>query len=328
MADPPYLTEFKMIATPDTGFAAIERVMADLGLVIGPDDAVTPPAIAGEREFAYWTAADGDAQVHYSFNPVVFLRVLAFSGRSAIRWKALVADRVPQLQPDGIRALLRSQSTRDVLLGLFAAAELNAVGLIGDVEPLRIDRDRRISLAAARVAEKLGLALVSIGAERLAEERRRHPDRSALFPRLGDASARREILVWLLHDGHALNDEVIKVLRSGLADPDWQVRVTAMLVATRLKATSLWPDIRRMELPRTSRSGLDRRMQSLLRATRQAALAELAGEPHVAGPSDHARLMTHLRHVLAGEEGGVRDEAREWIEGWLRAPPAGAREAH
>ena len=314
------MAEFRLVVAPDTGFAAIAAALAGLGLAEGPDDAVTAPMIPGEREFAHWTAASGDALVHYSFNPVVSLRVLAVSGSDALAWRAQIASLLPLLGPADLRRLLRSPEPRDVLLGLFAAAELKAAALIGDVEPLRIHRDRRISQAAARTAETLALAVLELGAERLAAEQRRHPERSALFPRFGDAAARREVLIWLLRDGHDFNEEVAKMLRSALVDPDWQVRVTAMLVAVRLKAAALWPEIRRIELPATSRSGLDGAGRSLRRAARTAALAELAGEPAPAGTDDKSLLMARLRDALAGRSDGRPDELRDWIEGWLELP--------
>jgi len=310
----------RLVVAPDTGFAAIAAALAGLGLAEGPDDAVTPPMIPGERELAYWTAPDGDALVHYSFNPVVRLRVLAFSGGDALRWRAAASARLPLLGPADIRRLLQSSEPRDVLLGLFAAAELKAVSLLADVEPLRIHRDQRISQAAGRTAEALALAVLELGAERLAAEQRRHPGRSALFPRFGDAAARREVLIWLLRDGHGLNEEVARMLRSALVDSDWRVRVTAMLVAVRLRAVALWPEIRRIELPTTSRSGLDGGRRSLLRAARKAALAELAGEPALAGADDKSRLMARLRDALAGRSDGRPDDLRDWIESWLELP--------
>ncbi|WP_419694231.1 hypothetical protein ACN2CC_26495 [Mesorhizobium muleiense] len=309
--------DFRIIVAPAVGFGEIGQALASVGLLPGPDDAVTPPAIPGEREFAHWTAPEDDARVHYSFNPVVFLRVLVFSGRSAIRWQAAVSDKLAQLEPQEIGALLQSSSPREVLLGLYAAAELKAIGLLADIEPLRIHTDRRISQTAGQVAEKLALAFVSIGAERLAEAQRWQPDRSALFPRLGDAGVRRDTLIWLMRDGHGASPDSIKVLRSGLSDPDWQVRVTAMFVAARLKVAVLWQEIRQMELPSTSRSGLDDRARSLLKATRKAVLADLAGEPLPGEDNDDARLMRQLRGALAGKAVDGRDDLRDWVENWL-----------
>jgi hypothetical protein len=159
-----------------------------------------------------------------------------------------------------------------------------------------------------------------MGAERLAAEERRHPDRSAVFPRLGDAETKRTLLVALLRGGDGADEDVARVLRSALADGDWRVRATAMLVATRLDAVSVWQDIRRMETPTTSREGLDGARRSILRAARKAVLAELAGEPLPAGEDEKARLARQLRDLLAGRPTERRDEIAEWIEGWLETP--------
>jgi hypothetical protein len=312
--------EFRIVVAPATRFAAIDSALAEIGLALGPDDAVTPPAIPGEREFAYWTSPEGDAIAHYSFNPAVLLRVLAFSGGDARRLKAEATERLPLLDPAGIRRLLRSEERREILLGLFAAAELKSAALLADVEPLRIHRDQLISGAAGRTAESLALAILAAGAERLESEQRRRPDRSALFPRLGDAARRRAVLVWLVLDGHEANDEVARVLRTALEDEDWRVRATAVIVAARLGAAAVWPAVRKAELPTNSRSGLDGAGRDLLRATRKAALAELAGEPVPAGADEKSRLMVRLRDALAGRDGGGPDEVRDWVESWLELP--------
>ncbi len=219
-----------------------KRPLLDIGCHVWfhDDGAATAPAIPGELEFAYWTAPDDCSRVHYSFNSAVFLRVLIFSGRSALRWHAAVSSTLTGLGPREIAALLQSSSRRELPLGLYAAAELSAVGLIAGVEALRIHTDRRVSQTAAQLAGKLALALLSSGAERLAANQRRHPDRSAVFAHLGDAGTRRDTLIWLMRDGHGASPETVKVLRSGLADPDWRVRVTAMFLVARLKLQVLW----------------------------------------------------------------------------------------
>lgn len=317
--------ELRMIVAPEIGFGTIAQTMADIGLVAGPDDAVTAPAIPGEREFAYWTSPNGAGRVHYSFNPAVALRVLTFSGSSALAWHASASEGLAQLRPLEIAALLQSSSRRDVLLGLYAAAELRTIGLIADVDALRIHTDRRISQTAAQVAEKLALALVSIGAERLAAAGRRHPDRSAVFAHLGDAPDRCEILRWLLHDGHGGSSETVKLLRSGLTDADWRVRVTAMMVTGRLKLQGLWQEVRRTELPTTSRSGLDARGRSLLMAARKAVLSEIADESLPQDDSAHAVLMRELRDAIAGRNGAARGEVGEWVDGWVSVGTPGPR---
>ena len=99
-----------VVVDPATSFSAIDRALAQMGLVKAPDTAATPPLRPGEPEFANWATQDGAAQVHYSFNPVVSLRVLQFSGAGLEQWSdvpapsghAIVAD------PDALELFFRT----------------------------------------------------------------------------------------------------------------------------------------------------------------------------------------------------------------------------
>ncbi len=127
-----------------------------------------------------------------------------------------------------------------------------------------------MSLVSTAVAEAL---------ERLKAGQRRHPDRSALFPSLGDASVRRQLLRWMAHDQPRSTPEINQVLRSALVDRDWEVRMTAVITAARLGAAAVLPEVARAELPRTSREGLDRDDRRVLELLRRASMACLAGVP-------------------------------------------------
>jgi hypothetical protein len=142
-----------------------------------------------------------------------------------------------------------------------------------------------------------------------------------LFSRLGSVQERRQILRWLGHDYERANADIVKVLRTALADPDWEIRVTAMLVAARLGARELALDVRRMALPQTSREGLDREDRGLLLALRKAVLAQLGGEPlpaaHVvpaSGPQRKAAMWAQLRRCVAG---APSSEDQIWL--WVQA---------
>ncbi len=192
--------------------------------------------------------------------------------------------------------------------------------LLPEIQTLRVNADRRISETAARTVELLGLALIEAGAAQLAAEERRHPDRSAAFAHLGDAEARREILLWLLHDKKPLDSEILKVLRAGLSDKSWQVRLTAMLVAVRMKAVALWQEVRRCRCPGPAAVPPTIGIIRWVIGARKAALAELSGEPRSTARDERSQMMLHLRHVVAGEEDGIHDAAREWLEQWVRPP--------
>jgi hypothetical protein len=119
-------------------------------------------------------------------------------------------------------------------------------------------------------------AAVADALERLKTEQRRHPERSALFPHLGDASVRRQILRWMARDQARSSPAIDQVLRAALADPDWEVRMTAVIAAARLRAASVLPDVARTELPRTRDEGFDRDDRRILELLRRASMAALA----------------------------------------------------
>ncbi len=130
------------------------------------------------------------------------------------------------------------------------------------------------------------------------------PHKSALFATSGDANKRRQILRWLIHSQESANEHVTAVLRTALEDPDWEVRITAVFAAARLNARELGPLIQKVNLPRTSREGLDRTEQSMLRALRNAALALLAGQQPPADtqipPTTRETMQAHLLRCVAG----------------------------
>lgn len=312
--------EVSLVLHHETKFAMIDKVLTSAGYQRGADTSVTAPIIPGEPELAHWNSESTDVFISYSFNPVVALRVLTLSGDDAGKAKWDIQAQLHCLGRDELRELLQAERPEQVLRGLYAVAELKKIELLPIVNTLRINRNQRISRTAAQTAEKLSLAIVAAGAEQLAAEQKRRPLHSVLFPRLGDAGTRREILLWLLHDQDQANEDIIKVLRTALEDADWKVRVTAMLVAARLRVQEVWLDIRRMELPATGRSGLDRRWRSLLGAMRKAALAELSAQPRPVPVDERSRLTLHLRSIVAGEDDGIHDEPYHWVNGWLRPP--------
>ena len=291
-----------VIIRPTTSFQDVHEAFTRLGWSRAFDPPVTPSLIPGEPEFASWSRHD-DEGISYTFNPVVKLRVLVFYGARAGALKAEVETLLPTLGVAELEALLQSSEPRELLLGVLASRELRVYTLLERLEALRTHREAAIARAAQKAhAELLGLA-VGVGAQRLAEEKRRHPDRSVLFPRLGDAHLRRQTLRWLIRDRKESNEHIEAVLRSGLVDKDWEVRATAMLAAVRLGVRGVGKDVERIELPRTSREGPDETDRSILFATRKVVLAQLAGEPEpeeTAAPEPRAVMWRHLWRCVAG----------------------------
>ncbi|MDJ0654903.1 MAG: hypothetical protein QNJ40_12150 [Xanthomonadales bacterium] len=310
--------ERKLVVDPHLGFAEIDRALGKLGFRTGDSALATPPLIPGEPELADWVG-DG-ATIHYTFNPVVRFRLLSVAGDAQLAVSADIRANLPCLKSDDIETLVGSDGQRQVLLGLYAAAETNCLSVLPKVQELRTHTSQRVSAAAARTAEKLGLAFVEAGAEQIAARQRRHPGRSALFEQLSSAEERREVLLWLLHDQADPAGDAVKVLRSGLADENWRVRVTAMLVAARMGCSDAWLDVRRMELPGSSERELDRHWRDLLRGLRAAVLDELSGAPVKPSSSDAAKKRNHLRRIVSADSTDPHDPVATWVQDWLARP--------
>lgn len=312
MGTPP---DYRLVLDPDCDFAAIDAALSSARWVRQPDHAATAPLVPGEPEFAVWTLPDADAVAHYSCNPAIWLRVLHFTGPGALGSLGEIGDTLPFLDPADLAAMLASPNPRDQLRAILASVELSAFGLIGEIEALRSGPERTVTAAAARAVEQLTIDMLDLGVRRLERERRQHPDRSVLFPRLGDAAMRKAMLLQLLAAHAAPDDDICAILRAGLADDDWHVRITAMLVAVRLQATAVGPALRAFELPTSS---LDRRHRSALHEARKASLAELAGTPLSAPTDDRMRLVSAMRSLVAGRPYNHPEPLLDWIASFVR----------
>lgn len=294
---------FSLVLQPDVSFARLDTSLGRLGWTRAADTSVAPPIIPGEPEFASWSQRDGDGSISYTFNPVVCLRVIVIYGEGAGARRAEVENALSTLDFADLQELLRSAEPRKVLLGVFAARELKAITALDLLEPLRDHHESAVALAAQKAYEELFQFALEVGAARLRQEKRRHPERSVLFPRLGDAHVRRQTLRWLIRDRRESNEHIEAMLRSGLADDDWEVRASAMLAAVRLGAAVVGQDVKRMPLPRTSREGPDETDRSILYASRKLAVASLAGERFEAGDrngDDRESLRRHLWRCMMG----------------------------
>jgi len=154
--------------------------------------------------------------------------------------------------------------------------------------------DAELELAGRRVAEQF---IADLRAERAAR-----PGRSALFPRLGDARMRRQIVRWIGHEYRAATPAILEILRSALEDRDWEVRASAMLIAARLGAAPLRSAVNDVAVPSAHQHGLDTHDARLLLAARLIATAALdaGNDDDVAGavarqlpdvPPDLVRLV-------------------------------------
>jgi hypothetical protein len=293
-----------LIVSPEINFERLKRELGRLAWTLQPNTMVAAPLVPGEPEVASWKHQRGDGRIVYTFNPVVSLRVLSFYGDAAAELRTEAAARLPSLTSGDLLELLKSDDVEKLLLGIFAVGEAEEIEALGAIIRLLAHPEPLVARAAAQTQEKLLRVLAEKSLRTLAQEKVRRPDRSVLFPLLGGASDRQQVLRWLIHDYPEANEHILAVLRSALVDQDWEVRATAMLAAARFKATSLIDLVRKVELPHTSREGLTADDRRLLRALRHAALLLLEGhtppdEP-ARPPLTREAAQAHMLRCVAG----------------------------
>lgn len=309
------VAEIRILPEPGCSYGAIAAALTRAGLSELPSTLTTPPLLPGEPEFTAWTSAEGATRANYAFDPVIGLREIELAGPQALAMSSILTSTLPLLDEARLRECLGDEAPRIQLLGVRGAVALGTFALIGEIEALRTGPDRHVTAAAAQAVEALTLSMLALGEARLETERRRAPDRSALFPRLGDAAMRHAIVVALLDDDASPRD-IAPVLRAALADPEWEVRVAAMLVTARLGLRDLWPEVRAMELPGTS---LDRAHRDVLQAARKAALEILADRPFGAVDHPHAAFLRDLRAAVGGTATAAAHPLLTWLQS-LTAP--------
>lgn len=295
------LTSRRLVLHPGCDFQRLEAALARMSWTRSPDTSVAPPIIPGEPEFASWSR-EGD-RISYTFNPVARFRVLNFKGEGAGSRRAEVRDAVPTLELDELEELLRSSEPREVLLGILAAGVMKVVTVLGTVDTLRNHQEQAIAQAAAKTYGDLFQYAVAAGMAHLQREKQQDPGRSVLFSRIGDTNFRRQTVRWLIRDRRESNEHVNGLLRSGLSDEDWEVRASAMLAAVRLRATAVGADVKRMELPRSSREGPDEADRSILKAMHSLAVDRLAGNP-LNTPEispERAEIRRHVARCMLGQ---------------------------
>ena len=136
--------------------------------------------------------------------------------------------------------------------------------------------------------------------DQLGAERGTAAERAQALPQRSDAAARRQLVRWMGREYGEPSDGVLDVLRTALADDDWEVRASAILVAARLHATALQPEVRDVALPPAGQWGIDEGDAEALVTMRAAAAALLAAhaEPSIALRTVESEYPS-LHHDLA-----------------------------
>jgi hypothetical protein len=212
-------TSQRLVLEPAASFISVARQLE--GWDGGATDLVA--GLGDEPISARWTR--GDLEVRYSANPAIGLRVIEGSG------VAEVAGRLPSLTGERAVLLAGSSDPGEVLLGITALGLLGDLRALPTLERLVASRDASTRGAAELAIRRIGMTALSIGAERVQDRRRAHPDRDPVLGLLVPLAVRRQVLRQILADPPDDTTRLRDVVAAGLRDEDWEVRWSAVLGA-------------------------------------------------------------------------------------------------
>jgi hypothetical protein len=184
---------------------------------------------------------------------------------------------LPAWTSEAVAQRLAAVDERVVIEGIRAAALMCDPALFAPLARLRHRPEEAVRVEAVAAMQQMLPTLLSQGScllrEAAAQQQGAHP----LWIEFSPAWLRRQILRWLLNDNTSASPGVESVLRAALADPDWEVRVGAVIGVTRWRVRSLAGLVEQCALPSVSRDGPDVQNRALLRELRRVACALLAG---------------------------------------------------
>ncbi len=173
-----------------------------------------------------------------------------------------------RMRDDEVAALAGSSDPQDRLAALQGAGQAGphiaaACGLLLSADPEPAVAERALALLD-QVADEVGAQVTDPAA--------------ALFSLPGWRREKLQMMRWWMHDRPADPARIEGALARALADPDWEIAVTAMLAAGTLGLAGLGRAVRRMPLPEGKRLGLTHDESRLILALRDAVLTRL-GQP-------------------------------------------------
>ncbi len=300
-------------------FAYLAAKLADLGWEIEPDPTQPEPLIPGEPELAEWarkTSGRANTRLIYTYFPATGLRALLLRAPAAdvARLHSQLERELPTLDRAAITRLLASNDVPELLRGIQAAGLLLDPAWIEPLNRLLGHPHATVTAEARRVLLDLLRQTARQGAAVLEAIK---PGSSAgvfgkgLFLGMNSARQRRQVLRVIMQQPKPSSPQIEAVLSAGLTDEDWEVRVTAMLAASRRGAVALRRDVERVALPSSLAEGVDGQDQRLLAALRAVVLDVLAGRPPDPAEALTEREQTrrHIARCAAGETVDVHD----WI---------------
>ncbi len=300
MSHDPFCSVTSLIADPDLPYADVAGRLRALGWE-WLRESQHLPILPGEPEWVIWSAAEPPARLIYTFHPAVRLRVLAFSGTGAEAQCRRTAAALPHLTSADIRDRLTSTVEGDALLGLLATEELGLLALLPAVVALCGSEDDFVAEVAVRVAGTLQRQVAAFARQVL--DGPSPTSRLQAFASSVAPAIRRQVVRTAGRDLQREEELALLVLlRAGFADPDWEVRASALLWTGRRGLGALAEAAGSARLPDTDTvSRDDQRRLSLLRAV---VLDHLRGQ----APRDPEGR--HALHCVLQQEDGVFDDLR------------------
>lgn len=302
-----------LILDPAIAFRLVAIVLAELGWERLPDD----EADAIEPIAAQWHHPHSGGQLTYTFHPAIYLRTLQPNAAVTDTQVAAITAQLRVMTSEDAARLMGYVAVESLLLGLHIAQLQPDPKLLEPVAALLTHPDPLVAAAARDayipIAGEFFAEALPILAARYAEK----PQEALIFAMLDDPYLKRQVLRWM---GRTEPDKrnpsaIVATLREALRDKDWETRVTAMVMAVRLRATVLADELQGIKLPTSQEEGVDADDRRLLMALRDLSVALLRG---AAIPPDSAEIPTsretmwhHLTRCLAGES--VRWQGRGFL---------------
>jgi hypothetical protein len=288
------------------------------------DPTAPPPLIEGEPEIVQFRRAD--SRLHYHFEPATGMRELRITGPGADNALASLAAHLPGQGIERARQLLRDTQPESRLLGLQMVTALDGHALFEETAALLADANRAVARQALQTCVRLLAAPAELALQSLKQWKQQHPGKSAFFLLAGNSHNKLQILRRLAQERRASNEHIDDVLRTAFGDGDWEVRLTALVVAARLRADGLVDEAVKLRLPEDTADGVNVDERRMLRTIQLCAIELLQGAQvppmSESAPDSKAAMRDHLLRCLAGEPVRYHEKAFLYLHSLITPLPA------
>lgn len=291
------------ILEPTTSFYHLDKTLTYLGWERTPDADEDPI----EPMVAQWTHPDHGAQLTYTYYPATYLRTLQPDARVTEAEVGAIRAELRFMTTDDATRLLTFPDVESLLLGLQIAQFQPDPQLLEPVAALLTHPEPLVAEAAREAFRAVATGFFAETLPILAKQYADKPPEVLAFELLGEPQVKRQVLRWMGYvDIRKRNPTaIVATLHAALKDQDWETRVTAMLMAVRLGATSLAKEIQHVALPVDGHDGIDGDDRRLLMALRDISVGLLQGAPIPPDLSDipttRETMWQHLTRCVAGE---------------------------